>query len=141
MFDKSLPMTGFEPRISGDGGDRSTNWATTTAPSNIGSRSIFLAVDQIIFLYSHCEAKSSGIKIIHIVWHSVTKFELTRQKVFWSLKAENIKNFFDLLPSHVRIFKIAKSRQVILAWGKKLQNICMVSHKGREGQAATVFSS
>ena len=31
MFDKSLPMTGFEPRISGVGGDRSTNWATTTA--------------------------------------------------------------------------------------------------------------
>ena len=31
MLDKSLPMTGFEPRISGVGGDRSTNWATTTA--------------------------------------------------------------------------------------------------------------
>ena len=31
MFDKSLPMTGFEPRISGVGGNRSTNWATTTA--------------------------------------------------------------------------------------------------------------
>ena len=24
-------MTGFEPRISGAGSDRSTNWATTTA--------------------------------------------------------------------------------------------------------------
>ena len=33
MFDKSLPMTGFEPRIFGVGGDRSTNWATTTAQS------------------------------------------------------------------------------------------------------------
>ena len=30
MFDKSLPMTGFEPRISGVGGDRSTNWPTAT---------------------------------------------------------------------------------------------------------------
>ena len=28
---KFLPMTGFEPRTSGIGSDRSTNWATTTA--------------------------------------------------------------------------------------------------------------
>ena len=28
---KSLPMTGFEPRTSGVGSNRSTNWATTTA--------------------------------------------------------------------------------------------------------------
>ena len=28
---KCLPMTGFEPRTSGIGSDRSTNWATTTA--------------------------------------------------------------------------------------------------------------
>ena len=27
---KILPMTGFEPRISGIGSDRSANWATTT---------------------------------------------------------------------------------------------------------------
>ena len=34
MFDinKFLPMTGFEPRTSGIGSDRSTNWATTTSP-------------------------------------------------------------------------------------------------------------
>ena len=31
MFDKSLPMSGFELRISSIRGDRSTNWATTTA--------------------------------------------------------------------------------------------------------------
>ena len=31
MFNKSLPMTGFKPWISGVQGDRSTNWATTTA--------------------------------------------------------------------------------------------------------------
>ena len=30
---KFLPMTGFEPRTSGFGSDRSTNWATTTALS------------------------------------------------------------------------------------------------------------
>ena len=33
IFDKSLPMTEFEPRIFGVGGDRPTNWATTTAQS------------------------------------------------------------------------------------------------------------
>ena len=32
MLDKSLPMTGFELQISGFGGNRSTNWAKTTAP-------------------------------------------------------------------------------------------------------------
>ena len=32
MFKKSLLMTGFEPRITGVGGDRFTNWATTTVP-------------------------------------------------------------------------------------------------------------
>ena len=31
---KILPMTGFEPRISGFGSDRSANWATTTAQSD-----------------------------------------------------------------------------------------------------------
>ena len=35
MFDKSLPMSRFELRISGVGGDRSANWATTTAPVDI----------------------------------------------------------------------------------------------------------
>ena len=31
MFNNFVPMTGFEPRTSGIGSDRSTNWATTTA--------------------------------------------------------------------------------------------------------------
>ena len=30
---KCLPMNGFEPRTCGIGSDRSTNWASTTAPS------------------------------------------------------------------------------------------------------------
>ena len=34
MFDKSLPMTGFEPQISGVGGNRSTNWATPLPQKN-----------------------------------------------------------------------------------------------------------
>ena len=31
LVDKTLPMSGFEPWISGVGSDLSTNWATTTA--------------------------------------------------------------------------------------------------------------
>ena len=31
FINKFLPMTGFEPRTSGIGSDRSTNWATTTS--------------------------------------------------------------------------------------------------------------
>ena len=31
LVDKILPVSGFKPRISGVGSDRSTNWATTTA--------------------------------------------------------------------------------------------------------------
>ena len=31
-FDKSLPMTGFEPWLYGFGGNRSTSWPITTAP-------------------------------------------------------------------------------------------------------------
>ena len=32
MFNNFLPMTGFEPRTSGIGSDRSTNWATQPLP-------------------------------------------------------------------------------------------------------------
>ena len=32
LVDKILAMVGFEPRISGVRSDRSTNWATNTAP-------------------------------------------------------------------------------------------------------------
>ena len=34
---KFLPMTGFEPRTSVIGSDRSTNWGTTTAPTKLVS--------------------------------------------------------------------------------------------------------
>ena len=37
LFDKSLPVTGFELRICLIGGDRSTNWATTTG-ANLKTR-------------------------------------------------------------------------------------------------------
>ena len=33
LVDKTSPMLGFEPRTFGVGSDRSTNWATSAAPS------------------------------------------------------------------------------------------------------------
>ena len=47
---KILPMTGFEPRTSVIGSNRSTNWATTTA--------LFLNVDSIFKL--HVQSRSDG---------------------------------------------------------------------------------
>ena len=35
MFNNFLPMTGFEPRTSGIGSDRSTNWATQPLPNDV----------------------------------------------------------------------------------------------------------
>ena len=35
VIDKSLPIFGFKPRLSGVGGNHSTNWATTTAQGAI----------------------------------------------------------------------------------------------------------
>ena len=43
-INKFLPMTGFEPRTSGIGSDRSTNWATTTSPS-------FLSLFVCLFIF------------------------------------------------------------------------------------------
>ena len=41
---KILPVTGFEPRISGIGSDRSANWATTTDPFIFFSSSHFFLI-------------------------------------------------------------------------------------------------
>ena len=46
---KFLPMTGFEPRTSDIGSNRSTNWATTTAHGvdylNVQNYSLYLCKD------------------------------------------------------------------------------------------------
>ena len=39
FYIKSFPMTGFEPRTSGVGSDRSTNWATTISNGSLGDHS------------------------------------------------------------------------------------------------------
>ena len=41
MFNKILPMTGVEPRTSGIGSDRSTNWAATTSQQGLNLWPIF----------------------------------------------------------------------------------------------------
>ena len=41
MFYENLPMSGFEPRTSGIRGDRSANWATTTAQASKVLRKFF----------------------------------------------------------------------------------------------------
>ena len=45
MLDKRLPMTGFEPRIFGVGGDCYTNWAHNHCSLSDIIASIFLFVD------------------------------------------------------------------------------------------------
>ena len=57
-----MPMTGFEPRTSGIGSDRSTNWATTTARD---WKCFNLRVQFVE--YKHCELMSK------ISW--INKFE------------------------------------------------------------------
>ena len=47
---KLLPMTGFEPRTSGTGSDRSTNWATTTARHSCFFVSLFFLICTLVFL-------------------------------------------------------------------------------------------
>ena len=65
MFDKCLPMTGFKPRISGGGGDSSTNWATTTAhklkngPTPASSLCLFS-----FFTNTNCTEKTVGVSLI-----------------------------------------------------------------------------
>ena len=50
---KSLPMTGFKPRTSGIRSNRSTNWATTTAPTSSVIISHLLKVITTISIYQY----------------------------------------------------------------------------------------
>ena len=64
MFNKFLPMTGFEPRTSGIGSDHSTNWATTTAPI---SQQIFVQYNwvqwrELYKRYNASECKTSNVQ-------------------------------------------------------------------------------
>ena len=42
-------MTGFEPRTSGIGSDRSTNWATTTAHGSTVFRGIIIRLATMLY--------------------------------------------------------------------------------------------
>ena len=59
-------MTGFEPRTSGIGSNRSTNWATTTALHQIVVSSVDLwhkgrGFDSILYLYGGQESPKNNL--------------------------------------------------------------------------------
>ena len=71
MFDKSLPMSGFELRIFGVGGDRSANWATTTAPFGSGLNEQNLTLELSTLKQS---AKSRSWLVWHFHWEEKNKW-------------------------------------------------------------------
>ena len=118
MFDKSLPMTGFEPRISGVGGNRSTDWATTTAQEqNLLQRETTKTTTHLaqLFTFSRFLRSSENDKKIKINF----LFEKTR---FFSSTTTTIFNLRQLM--HFRgieyrwIFFLL-NRKVTLFVGKK----------------------
>ena len=63
-----MPMLGFEPRISGVGSDRSTNWATATDCSQTKSHKIWLdGVVALFFLIA--DDRNKKIKILSNEWN------------------------------------------------------------------------
>ena len=57
MFNKKLRMTGFEPRISGGGVNRSTNWFTTTAQQLIVMK---------LFMIGEFNDSYNSLVIVHV---------------------------------------------------------------------------
>ena len=68
-MEQNLPMTRFEPRISGAGSDWSTNYAITT------------------FLQFELFARANGMKIVLILTHLLTNHPLNNDVVL-TIKAE-----------------------------------------------------
>ena len=81
MFDKSLPMTGFEPQISGVGGNRSTNWATTTAQTIIFS----CATNPRLFFFIKMRQSRPLFRPFHIKIH----LQIKKNKYMLRLEARN----------------------------------------------------
>ena len=99
---KILPMTGFEPRTSGIGSNRSTNWATTTAlftctfhddvlPTysqricGLGQNGLFLLINCNLISLTHSnrlstcfERSASNLRIMiyvaWVLWHFLDEF-------------------------------------------------------------------
>ena len=83
-MNKISPMTGFEPRTSGVGSDRSTNWATTAAMLVVMLLKSFCVTCLLlkIKIYSqknnnnlHLLALSMGCRVLEwlVVWHCQEK--------------------------------------------------------------------
>ena len=86
-------MTGFEPRTSGIGSDRSTNWATTTArllpplchdySSNRRLNKVYLAVILLTFLkFQASDNFSSMLVPFKQFFHDKTVYTLLGPKSF-----------------------------------------------------------
>ena len=84
---KSLPMTGFEPRTSGVGSDRSTNWDTSTAqPEYLLAQSLLLPNKYSALKYQYLLVVASTL--IHDI-----RFDSQRQKLFFSVTGK-FNSFF-----------------------------------------------
>ena len=79
-INKFLPMTGFEPRTSGIGSNRSTNWATTTSLVHCYWFQIFYFDCNILHMVT---ARSR----IGVVWTSL-KHELIRGACHWCYSSQ-----------------------------------------------------
>ena len=75
LVDKTSQMSGLEPRISGVGSDRSTNWATTTAQQN----NIFNVVKSFV-------QQQLVLQVWKQVGSDASMFPATRKRKFFLLQ-------------------------------------------------------
>ena len=106
---KSLSMTGFEPRTSGDGSNRSTNWATTTAHHRLLFQFIFSLFKQHYKVYNK-----------YIDWLKIV--QLTRKLKFTPTFPDLIERF------HIIVFQPPKN--CLIFFNLKLADLAL--RKGAE---------
>ena len=106
---KSLSMTGFEPRTSGDGSNRSTNWATTTAHHRLLFQFIFSLFKQHYKVYNK-----------YIDWLKIV--QLTRKLKFTPTIPDLIERF------HIIVFQPPKN--CLIFFNLKLADLAL--RKGAE---------
>ena len=91
---KCLPMAVFEPRTSGIGSDRSTNWATTTALASQRSLMTHLTF-KTLKLFDEC--RFEYVRFLHLIFLTVTRF----------ISETRCLNYFNIF-GHLQQWKIAK---------------------------------
>ena len=70
-------MTGFEPQTFGIGSDRSTNWATTTAPTDVFTMEILV----VVYLWKRGLGDSVPIQGLPIRFSN--RFSVLKGKSLW----------------------------------------------------------